>query len=134
MDYAQNLNNNVKALLEAQNTSMRQFAERLSIPASTLIDSLKSKKGLPLDIAVRVAESLGFSVEDLTKMSTVELLKSQIRAQIKNSDLSDDEARLLSDYRSLNTHGQEYIRQTMDMAKDRYKKHNSVPNMEASKL
>ncbi|EQB20025.1 hypothetical protein UNSWDHB_2611 [Dehalobacter sp. UNSWDHB] len=132
MNYAKNINDNIKALLEARNLSIRQFAEQISIPASTLTDSLKSKKGLPVEIAIRVADALGFSVEQLSKLSVVELLKADLHTQIKSPELSKDEAELLRDYRLLSTQGQEFIRQTMVAAVNTYKKLNFVSDVEAS--
>ena len=45
--------------------------------------------------------------------------------------LSLDETQLIDDYRSLNEQGQEYIRQTMYMAKGTYKKMLDLPNLES---
>ena len=45
----------------------------------------------------------------------------------KISSLSSDEHQLVEDYRSLNDQGQEYIRQTMYMAKQTYKKCLTFP-------
>jgi repressor LexA len=78
VNYAKNINDNIKALLEIRNISIRQLADQITIPASTLTDSLKSKKGLPVEVAIRVANALRFSVEELSKMSTVELLTSEL--------------------------------------------------------
>ncbi len=44
--------------------------------------------------------------------------------------LAEDELRLLSDYRALNPQGQEYIRQTMHMAKQTYKKMPDLSKLE----
>lgn len=41
---------------------------------------------------------------------------------IELNHLTDDEKRLLTDFRTLNKQGQEYILQTMDMVKEKYKK------------
>lgn len=51
-------------------------------------------------------------------------------SSLSSSDLSEDETQLVEDYRSLNEQGQEYIRQTMYMAKQTYKKMPDVSNME----
>lgn len=45
-------------------------------------------------------------------------------------ELSQGEKELIDDYRLLNPQGQEYIMQTIDMAKDKYIKSDSVSNME----
>ena len=47
-----------------------------------------------------------------------------------SSGLSVDEEKLISDYRSLNMQGQEYIRQTMYMARTIYKKCSDVSIVE----
>ncbi len=44
--------------------------------------------------------------------------------------LSADETQLIDDYRSLNEQGQEYIRQTMYMAKQTHKKMPDLSDME----
>ena len=44
--------------------------------------------------------------------------------------LSADETQLITDYRSLNEQGQEYIRQTMYMAKQTHKKMPDLSDME----
>ena len=46
--------------------------------------------------------------------------------------LTKDETRLLSQYRSLNRQGKEYILQTLDMAVNVYKKEVSVSDVEAA--
>lgn len=47
-----------------------------------------------------------------------------------NMELNRTEQKLLSDFRSLNKQGQEYILQTIDMAKDRYKKSDYISDLE----
>lgn len=42
-----------------------------------------------------------------------------------------EEEQLLFDFRSLNRQGQEYILQTIDMVKDKYKKRADLPKVEA---
>ena len=50
------------------------------------------------------------------------------------NDLSEDEKQLLDGYRSLSNQGKEYMLQTLSMAVNQYKKHNSLSDMEASSL
>lgn len=47
-----------------------------------------------------------------------------------NQQLSNKEQRLLNDFRNLNTQGQEYILQTMDMVKEKYKKIDCISKLE----
>ena len=51
-------------------------------------------------------------------------------ARLGIDDLSDEELKLIQDYRSLNRQGQEYIRQTMYMAVPIYIRHSDVSGME----
>ncbi len=45
-------------------------------------------------------------------------------------NLNSKEELLLTDFRTLNEQGQDYILQTMDMVKDKYKKSNMLSDME----
>lgn len=47
-DYAQISSSNIRFLLTKNNMSIRQLAEKIGIAATTLNDSLKSKKEYPL--------------------------------------------------------------------------------------
>ena len=49
---------------------------------------------------------------------------------ILSDDLTADELKFLQDYRSLNTQGQEYMRQTMHMALPIYIRHPDTPDVE----
>jgi len=127
MDYAQKLSVNVKAVIEEQNLSIRQLAEKIGIPASSLTDSLKSKKGLPLEVAIRVADALGYTVEELTRKSASELVHTHSKEQNEFSDFSYAEKTLISKFRLLNEEGQEKIAEYVDdlISSDKYKKFNS---------
>ncbi len=50
--------------------------------------------------------------------------------QIHTYHLCQKEEKLISDFRTLNAQGQNYILQTMDMVKDKYKKSNTFSCME----
>lgn len=62
MTYAQITSDNVRALLLRNHMSIRQLAEQISISPSTLTDALKSKKGLPIDQLVAVANRFHVSL------------------------------------------------------------------------
>lgn len=49
---------------------------------------------------------------------------------INKNHFSDKEKKLVYDFRNLNEQGQDYILQTMDMVKDKYKKCDSVSKLE----
>ncbi len=75
-----------------------------------------------LGMALNVTEAwlMGFDVE-MRRAST---------SSNRNSSLCKKEEKLLADFRELNTQGQEYILQTMDLVKNKYKKSNSISNLE----
>ena len=73
--------------------------------------------------------------------ATVELIRSGIQQLMQEQPqiaqntapvpaLSADEQQLIDDYRSLNEQGQEYIRQTMYMAKQTHKKMPDLSDLE----
>lgn len=126
MDYAKNMSTNVKALIEAKGvSSIRQFALSIGISPSTFNDSLKSKKGFPVDLAIRVADALGFSVEDLTQKTPVELLKKEFSSS--RADLPEEMQTVLFIYNQMNDEGREelvnYVKYLS--SQDKYKKDNS---------
>lgn len=78
------------------------------------------------------------SRENLSKLAdlfnvTVDYLlsRSDEELPVSSEALSVEERKLIQDYRALNQQGQEYIRQTMYMARTIYKKYSELPNMES---
>lgn len=71
------------------------------------------------------------AVIKLMELGLQEILKgTPIDTSIQSEMYSSDEKALIEDYRNLNKQGQEYIRQTMYMAKQTYKKMPDVSDME----
>lgn len=67
----------------------------------------------------------------LCKIYGISNLSELVGDEVKSVSLSQDEAQLLSYYRELNTQGKQYIMQTIEMAKQVYKKINgNFSNME----
>lgn len=99
MDYSQNLNQNIKLLLDAKNLSIRQLAEFIDIAASTLTDGLKSKKGIPIEHAIKIADYFGYSVESLSKKEFNELIA------VSSLIIDDPESEIAKKIRSLNENG-----------------------------
>ena len=67
----------------------------------------------------------------LMELGLEEILKEvSIDKPVQSNPYSSDEQQLIDDYRSLNAQGQEYIRQTMYMAKQTHKKMPDLSNME----
>ena len=74
-----------------------------------------------LGMALNVTESwlMGFDVP-----------KDRQQQNLGNFHLSNKERILISDFRELNPQGQDYILQTMDLVKDKYKKCDSVSELQ----
>lgn len=70
------------------------------------------------DVVVRFAELFNCSTDYL------------LRGISNPSSLTRAEQTLLADFRNLNPQGQEYILQTMDMVREKYKKSDSLPALE----
>lgn len=64
MEKSNNLSNNLKAYQQARNLSLIEFSEELSIPKSTL-RSVMRDGNTTLDTAIRLAEGMGVSLDDL---------------------------------------------------------------------
>ena len=71
------------------------------------------------------------AVISLMQRGLQEIMETEFRQpQQPVEQYSADEQQLIDDYRSLNEQGQEYIRQTMYMAKQTHKKMPDLSNME----
>ena len=70
-------------------------------------------------------ELIRLGIEQLTQQNS-----SLLEPSKSESALSPDELQLVEDYRSLNNQGQEYIRQTMYMAKQTHKKMPDLSDVE----
>ena len=66
---------------------------------------------------------------ELIRLGIQQLMQEQPKIA-QNTALSADEQQLIDDYRSLNEQGQEYIRQTMYMAKQTHKKMPDLSDLE----
>lgn len=75
-DYAQISSSNIRFLLTKNNMSIRQLAEKIGIAATTLNDSLKSKKGVSVDSLIKIAIIL---ILPLTTFAMFHLTENQHR-------------------------------------------------------
>lgn len=91
--------------------------------SSSFISNITGRNQTPSVEKVQLlAQYLGITVS--------ELLGEGPPGKKLGEDLSGDERKLLDDYRSLNLQGQEYIRQTMHMAVQTYKKSPDLSKLE----
>lgn len=126
MNYAQQMNENVKELLTAHNISIRQLADAVIVPASTLNEALKSKRGLAVDVAIRIADFFGFSVEELSTVSPDEIIALHPQSNLAKDSIGNK--LLLSSFASLNEDGQQKVIEFAQLIEHsgKYKKDYSV--------
>ena len=119
--------------------SQRRFAELCDLSngyISMLENNLNPSTGKPvvptLPALKKLSQGMGISLDELINQidgNTIVSLKKEFPPSY--SDYSPDERQLIEDYRGLTPPGQEYIRQTMAMAKMSYsEKNDALPNLE----
>lgn len=64
-DYAKISSDNIRLLIIQNDLSIRQLAEIIDVAPTTLNDSLKSKKGVSIDLLIRIADYFNLTVNDL---------------------------------------------------------------------
>ncbi|MCD8125973.1 MAG: helix-turn-helix domain-containing protein [Clostridiales bacterium] len=101
MNYARVTSDNVKALLRLHHLSIRQLAEQISLSASTLTDSLKSKKGIPIDSLMAIAAYFNVSINALCIPNLVE--------QQQEPGLISDPAKTAAEYQELDSYGRDVV-------------------------
>lgn len=109
--------------------SKMQLAKAANIPYSTLT-SLYNKdfKKAKLPTIKAICSVFGVTLDYLCRDEITD--PNYGLSSLSSSDLSEDETNLIEDYRSINEQGQEYIRQTMYMAKQTYKKMPDISDLE----
>ena len=85
-----------------------------------------------LETLKKISVGMGMTMDELLPLLDGSTMVSLVRES--PDALSPDERQLIDDYRELTPAGQEYIRQTMAMAKMSYAgKNNASPDMEEAK-
>lgn len=100
MDYAKVTSGNIKKLMVKNHMSIRQLAEVIGVSASTLTDSLKSKKGVPIGSLMAIAECFGV---------TVNLLCDPEFDPSGSALYLQDPDSFAKKYRELDAHGRELV-------------------------
>ncbi|MCD7919504.1 MAG: hypothetical protein LUG45_05425 [Clostridiales bacterium] len=113
--------------------SVRAFTSAINIPYSTLDSVFKRGiSGAGIGTMLKVFDALDLDIESISGGTLFH--KDEHSSSSDKNYLAPDELKLLADYRSLNSVGQEYIRQTMSMALLSYAvdgKNNTAPDLEA---
>ena len=98
VDYAFISSQNIRILLSESNLSVRQLADIIGIAATTLNDSLKSKKGVPISSLIKIANYFSISVNDLCN--------EDFR---KNCEFNTKETELIKKFNMLDERGQDTV-------------------------
>ncbi len=98
VDYAFISSQNIRFLLSENNLSVRQLADIIGIAATTLNDSLKSKKGVPISSLIKIANYFSISVNDLCN--------EDFR---KNCEFNTKETELIKKFNMLDERGQDTV-------------------------
>ena len=106
--------------------SQEQLAVKVGYSDKTAIAKIEAGKiDLPQSKIVAFTKALNTTTSYL--MDGIDTINDE---QLSTPSLSLKEQKLLDDFRNLNTQVQEYILQTMDMVKDKYKKNNGISRLE----
>lgn len=122
-------------MAKAQGKSIGEILASCGLGKNTVAKINNGTDMLTLNFA-KIADQLDCSVDYLLGRAELPdaIHPSDLDARNGTTDYimtsSRSETTLLIEFRSLNTQGQNYILQTMDMVKDKYKKSDSISHVE----
>ncbi len=120
---------NIKDLREQNGLSQDELAKLTGYTSRSSIAKIeKGEVDLTRSKIIAFAKALGTSPGNLIGWCTTSEFNEE--KQKHTYQLCRKEETLISDFRTLNEQGQNYILQTMDMVKDKYKKCNSFSELE----
>lgn len=131
------LSENIRYLRLKKGFSQEYVADKLGYKSFTTIQKWESGVSEPpIKKLQELSNLFDVDIDDMTKQH-LSLEYEKISCMSNNSSESTEEAfvlskpekRLISDFRELNPQGQDYILQTMDLVKDKYKKCDSVSEL-----
>ena len=146
-----NIQKNIAEYRKQADLTQKDLAERLGVKTTSLASWEQGKSMPDIDTLFQLCSLLNVDILTISGFepperyhrygdgvkSAVSDLVNAINAVSNHSamvgkelSMSSDEQQLVEDYRSLNEQGQEYIRQTMYMAKQTYKKIPDLSNVE----
>ncbi len=131
---AQETAGRIKNTAKKNNILIKNMLEECGLNKNTISSMLSRGSWLQANNLAKIADYLNCSVDYLLGRTDIQEIETFIRAPDNTTDyimtMSKPETTLLIEFRGLNKQGQEYIMQTMDMVKDKYKKSSSVSSME----
>lgn len=120
------MKNNLKVARKSIRLTQEEVADKLSVSQKAISTWETGAKEPNFSTLIKLA--------DLYKVSVDFLLNHDAQMQATTSDVSQDELSVINTYRSLNSQGQEYIRQQLYMAGQIYKKSDTVSGVEVEKI
>ncbi len=134
MQNSQDVAMNIKKITKCKKITIGKMLSDCDLSKNTL-STMQSRGYLPrAETLIKIADYLDCSVDYLLGRTDIQEIETFIRAPDNTTDYTitnnKSETTLLIEFRNLNKQGQEYIMQTMDMVKDKYKKSSSISSME----
>lgn len=135
MYIAQTTKDRIKALSKAKKINIETMLNDCSLGINA-VRQISDSKGMASFSLAAIADYLDCSVDYLLGRADIPDAIYVSDTDVRNGTndyimtSSRSETTLLIEFRGLNSQGQDYILQTMDMVKDKYKKSDSVSRME----
>lgn len=116
--------NRIKAARESKNLSQEALANMLDVTDGTISSYEKGTSFPRWDKIIKLCDILDIDPNYMFWDDLPNKIREKIKkdSAIASEPPNANERRLLSDFRDMSTQGQEYMLQTSDMAKDKYKK------------
>ena len=114
---------NIKYYRETNNLQKKAVADYLSVSASSVTHWEDGSNSIDINKLAKLCQLFNCSLSEMVSC------RNEYQKRIA---LSHDEHQLISDYRDLSIQGQEYIKQTMFIAKQTYKKSSDNSVLEES--
>lgn len=125
---AQELSKRIKDYAKKRNILIRDMLAHYGLNVNT-INRISDKNGLSAFSLAKIADYLDCSVDYL--LGRTDIAERNLTSAEAIVTANSKENVLLLNFRNMNTAGQDYILQTIDMAKDKYKKCDSVSDGES---
>ena len=102
--------------------TQRALAEQIGVSHNTISQWENATNAIDIDVLHKVCLALEITFNEIFGKFTV----------ANSLQLTKDEDEFVKNYRQLSDQGQEYMRQTMHMALQTYKKHSGLSDMEVA--
>lgn len=126
------INEIIKNKREELNLSIRKAAEKIGISHSylTMIEKgndPRTKKEIKITPETIKLISKAYKIDYDELMEAAGYIEKNSNEKFK---ITEDEKKIIETYRSLNKQGKEIIKQQLDLVKEKYKKNNSISDLE----